>query len=394
MKRASVVTIYVRHQGNCKYVNRAGRTFARDCQCVKWLRYSGEDCLCGHKHTGSQHRISADTRTWGRAEEKRAALQQMLDTGESTARLPELKRQTIAQHIETFITAKESENCSAPTIRKLRHQLGGLERFMAQRSKFFPSDITSTDLIEFRAGWTDWKSGVTRQKAQGNVRSFLRTCCKQNLSDLLAALKKIKLSETDVTRLEPQPFSEEELTKLVAQVSKTFPNDPDLVTRMTALIHFMVSTGLAIRDTIQLKREDIADGWLRIKRQKTRKAVEQRLDPGLHAELLAVPNTHPRYVFWNGRSKPTSATGLWQDDLRVVMQNAGLWIPGNLSHRFRDTAVDFWLGSGCSVVEVSAMLGDTVAVVEKHYRKMLSKRMADRLANVPTRSWSVAPVTA
>jgi hypothetical protein len=93
-------------------------------------------------------------------------------------------------------------------------------------------------------------------------------------------------------------------------------------------------------------------------------------------------------VFWNGTSQPTSATGLWQDDLRVVMQDAGLWIPGNLSHRFRDTAVDFWLGSGCSIVEVSAMLGDTVSVVEKHYRKLMSKRMAERLANVPTRSWS------
>lgn len=40
------------------------------------------------------------------------------------------------------------------------------------------------------------------------------------------------------------------------------------------------------------------------------------------------------------------------------------------------------------------MLGDTVAIVEKHYRKMLSKRMADRLANVPTRSWGATPVTA
>jgi integrase len=59
----------------------------------------------------------------------------------------------------------------------------------------------------------------------------------------------------------------------------------------------------------------------------------------------------------------------------------------NLFHRFRDTAVDYWLGEGCSVVEIAAMLGDTVPVVERHYRKLLSARMKERLAKIPTRSW-------
>jgi integrase len=388
-ERQPVVAVYVRSHGDCRYAKQSHRAFVRDCKCVKWLRYSGETCLCGYEHTGRQHRISAGTRSWGTAEEKRAALQHRLDTGESTSPIPELKRLTLAQYIETFVTAKRSEGCSPGTIRKLRNQLGGLERFLAERSKFFPADITPTDVIEFRAGWT-WGSGVTRQKAQGNVRAFLRTCCKSNLAELLSALKTIRLSKTDLSRLEPQPFSEEDLKRLLAQVPKTFAKDPAKITRTTTLIHFMVSTGLAIRDTIQLERDNIAGGWLRIKRQKTNKPVEQKLDAGLHKELLAVATSNSRFVFWNGTSLPTSATGLWQDDLRIVMQDAGLWIKGNLSHRFRDTAVDFWLGSGCSIVEVSAMLGDTVAVVEKHYRKLLSKRMAERLAKVPTRSWGAS----
>jgi integrase len=389
MKRLSVVTIYVRHQGDCKYRDRQNRTFVRDCQCVKWLRYSGDICLCGSKHTGRQHRISAGTRSWGTAEEKRVALQQRLDTGDSSAPLPELKRATIAQQIETLITAKQSEGCSHSTTGKLRNQLGLFEQFLAERSKFFPSEITATDVIEFRAGWT-WSSGVTRQKAQGNVRSFLKTCCKENLPELLAALKTIRLSKTDITRLEPQPFSEEELTKLLAQVPVTFANNPAKSKRITALIHFMVSTGLAIRDTVQLEPENVADGWLRIKRQKTSKPVEQRLDAGLHEELLGVAPANSRFIFWAGVGLANSAASHTLRDLRYVMKDAGLWIKGNLSHRFRDTAVDFWLGSGCSIVEVSAMLGDTVAVVEKHYRKLLSKRMAERLARVPTRSWSAS----
>jgi integrase len=388
--RQSVVTIYVRHQGGCKYVNRQGRSFARDCDCIKWLRYSGHACFCqGHKRKlHRQHKLTTGTRSWEIAEEKRAELQRRLDAGETSPlpKVPETKRATIAQCIETFITSKEGEGCSPATIRKLRQQVSMLERFLAERSKFFPDEIMPTDLIEFRASWT-WSSGVTRQKAQQNVRAFLRSCCKENLIDLLSALKTIRLSKTDIARLEPQPFTEEELKELLAQVRKTFCNNPGRSEKLTALIHFMVSTGVAIRDAVQLERANISDGWLRIKRQKTNRPVEQKLDAGLCRELLTVANGHPKYVFWNGTSAATSATGLYQTYMRRVMKDADLWIEGNLFHRFRDTAVDFWLGAGCSVVEIAAMLGDTVPIIEKHYRKLLSARMAERLAKIPTRSW-------
>src|SRR5215813_330666 len=164
LTRRSVVTIYVRHQGGCKYVNRSGRSFARDCDCVKWLRYSGEACFChGRKHGHHrQHKLTADTRSWAIAEDKRAELQRRLDAGETGTPLPTdpaAKRATIAAEIETFIRAKQDEGRGAATIRKLRQQLGLFEQFMASRSKFFPSEISKTDLIEFRASWDSWKSG-------------------------------------------------------------------------------------------------------------------------------------------------------------------------------------------------------------------------------------------
>ena len=355
---------------------------------MKWLRYSGDACLCGYRHAGRQHRISAGTRSWGNAEERREELQRRLDAGETTpiVPVPEVKRRTIAEEVETHLTAKRGDGLTKATLRKLKAQLGMFERFLAARSKFFPSEITPTDVIEFRVGWT-WKSGVTRQKAQQNLRGFLRYCCKDNLEELLKVLNAIKLSKVDRARLEPQPFTEEELRKLLAQVPKTF-SDPTKAARMTALIHCQVATGLTIRDTVQLEQENIRGGWLRIRRQKTNKPVRQKLDSGLHAELIAVTNGNPRYIFWNGTSMPTSATGLWQGDLRQVMKDAGLWIKGNLSHRFRDTAVDFWLAQGWTLTDVADALGDTIAVVEKHYKSLESKRAEERLAKLPVRSWS------
>jgi integrase len=206
------------------------------------------------------------------------------------------------------------------------------------------------------------------------------------LKGLLDVLKPIKLSKVDNARLEPQPFTEEELKKLLAQVPKTF-SDAEKAARVTALVHLQVATGLAIRDAVQLERSNIKDGWLRIKRQKTDKPVRQKLDPSLHQELIAVTNGNPTYVFWNGTSLPESATGLWQEDIRTLMKAAGLWIKGNLSHRFRDTAVDFWLGQGWTLTDVADALGDTVAVVERHYKSLESKRSEERLAKLPVRAW-------
>lgn len=369
VKRQAMVTVFVRHRLTCPSLHRG--EFYRGCQCGKYLRYSLD---------GRQHRKSTGTRAWSVAEEKAIELQEQLARGSHVIVNREVDPTTITAAVETFLSAKKSEGVSPRRIDKLEYQLTQFDRFMASRAKFYPAQITATDVIEYRSSWV-WKSGVTRQKAQQNLRSFLRSCGNQNLPDLLRALKTIKLSKTDKERLKPQPFTEQELKRLLAQCPKTF-FDPR---KMTALIHCMVATGLAIRDATQLERVNLKDGWLRIERQKTGRPVLQRLDPTLVAELLSVAGE--RYIFWDGRVAVTSAVGKWQDDLKILMQACDLWIRGNLSHRFRDTAVDFWLGSGCSMTEVASMLGDTVAVCEKHYADLVSKRMKDRLAKLPVRVW-------
>jgi integrase len=370
----SVVTVFVRHRETCSHRSRG--EFYRGCQCSKFLRYS---------RNGKQHRQAAGTRTWAVAEDKAVELQEQLDRGDTPKPIIIKGPQpTISDCIQTFISGKQSEGISPRRVKKLQRQLNQFEEFMSARSKLFPSLITAADVIEFRAGWEKiWPSATTRQKAQQNIRSFLRTCCRENLNDLLAALKTIRLSKEDRERLEPKPFTEKEIKALFAQIPKTFP--PEKVALATLLVKFMIATGVAIRDTVQLKRRSIQDGWLRLNRQKTGRPVRQHLDPELCRELLAGTG---EYVFWDGKYQVTSEVTTWQDDLRVLMQNAGLWIEGNVSHRFRDTAVDYWLGQGCSLTEVAAMLGDTVAVCERHYANLASARMEERLAKVPRRSWT------
>jgi integrase len=371
----SIVTVFVRHRETCSHRSRG--EFYRGCQCSKFLRYS---------RTGKQHRQAAKTRTWAVAEDKAVELQEQLDRGDTPKPIIVKGPQpTIAECIDTFISAKKSENISARRVKKLRHQFNQFEAFMSARSKVFPSLITSADVIEFRAGWERaWPSATTRQNAQQNIRSFLRTCCRENLNDLLAALKTIRLSKVDKERLEPKPFTEKEIKVLFAQIPKTFPAEKVAV--VTLLVKFMIATGVAIRDTVQLDRHrHLQDGWLRFDRQKTGRSVVQQLDPTLYAELM---EGEGKYVFWDGKYQVTSEVTTWQDDLRLLMQNAGLWIEGNTTHRFRDTAVDFWLGEGCELTEVAAMLGDTLAVAQRPYANLASTRMQERLKNVPVRSWA------
>jgi integrase len=369
----SVVTVFVRHRESCSHQSRG--EFYRGCQCSKFLRYS---------RNGKQHRQAAKTRTWAVAEDKAVELQEQLDRGDTPKPIIVKGPQpTIADCIDTFISAKESEGISPRRVKKLRLQLDQFDQFMSARSKLFPSLITAADVVEFRAGWkTIWSATTTRQKAQQNIRSFLRTCCRENLSDLLTALGTIKLSKEDKERLEPKPFTEKEIKALFAQIPKTFPAEK--VAIATLLVKFMIATGVAIRDTVQLKRKNIRDGWLRINRQKTDRLVRQHLDPALCRELLAGEG---EYVFWDGKFQVTSEVTTWQDDLRLLMQNAGLWIEGNVSHRFRDTFVSDALSRGWSLGDVADALGDTLTIVERHYKSFADPRQEERLKNLPKRSW-------
>ena len=140
--------------------------FYRGCDCAKWIRYS---------LAGTQHREAAGTRTWGISEEKAHERQKQLDAGEEgTAIAPTDIQSTIEQAIKTFIIGKEGEGVGYATIRKLRYQLANFEVFLVTRSRFFPSEITAKDVIEYRASWDSWRSTVTRQKAQQNIRGTIR----------------------------------------------------------------------------------------------------------------------------------------------------------------------------------------------------------------------------
>ena len=374
LHRKPVVTVFVRHAGGC---HLEGKNFARGCDCPKWLRFS---------LNGSQRRENAQTRSWAVAEEKRAEKQRQLDNPQKAVATEPSTERTIAQYVDAFIKDKQTNNVGEDFVGALRSQLNRLEKFMSDRGKFYPANLNKHDVSDFRATWAETWNPLKRSKAQTNYRAFVKYCSR---GDLLDAFTKIKYAQS-----KPKPLTQEQVKKLLTQIPKTFADSPEKITRIAAFVKTAISLGPACIDAVSLEREAVqkaTNGVVRFERRKTGRIATPRIDHRLRQELLKLDGGSP-YLFWDGKGLLDTAVKAWADEIRQLFKDAGLYTKGDLTHRFRDTAIDFWFSEGCNSTEVADMAGDTVAIIEKHYKDYCSKARESHIAKLPARSWEAANV--
>jgi len=89
------------------------------------------------------------------------------------------------------------------------------------------------------------------------------------------------------------------------------------------------------------------------------------------------------YFFWSGLGNPKSCVGDWQRSLRRLGEIAGVHIH---AHRWRHTFATDLLSKGVPVSEVAAILGNSPAIVEKHYSQWIQSRQ-DRLNEAVKATW-------
>src|SRR5439155_5616617 len=252
-----IVAVYVRHKATCPKAKHG--EFYHACECPKWLRYS---------FNGRQHRVSAETRSWGVAEEKANEKQQQLDAGTDTALQHSSEKPNLKRAIEIFIASKRNQELSDAVIGKYERELDRLEQFMSMRSRFFPADIRLEDLEEFRVDWKRvYESSLTRQKVQERLRSFLRYCYEAGWITRVPKLSAIKVDEPPTL-----PLTDIEYTKLLSQCATKFI--PDKAKKVHALVRVMRHSGLAIRDAVTIERNEII--W------DKKKAVHRHPSPSGH----------------------------------------------------------------------------------------------------------------
>jgi integrase len=156
------------------------------------------------------------------------------------------------------------------------------------------------------------------------------------------------------------------------------------------LLELLAGTGLRIGEALALKitdlRLDAEAPFVRVRRSltpggrvkatKNRKRRDVPLSPALvwtlRAHLLAIRPTPSGWLFpsKSAADTPIRATNARRYILRPAAEGAGLdWSPG--FHTFRRTYGSMLLARGENLLTVARLLGDTVAIVERHYAHLL-----------------------
>jgi integrase/recombinase XerD len=369
------ITIFVRHSGSCKY---AGDETWKRCDCRKSLRWFQDS---------RQYKRSAKTRSWQQAEEEKRKLEEKFEAGAKPTALDTSDRKTLARAIELFISDKRSAGRGGAVVKKYERELARFREFAESRSKLFPSDIDGELLIEYRATWNKlYPSSQTRQQVQTRLRGFLSFCHAHSWLDRVPKLSAITADEPPTL-----PLSKSEYEKLLKEIPKLFAAEK--AARVRALVQLMRHSGLAIRDAVTLERNELIHDRKKnltrvtIKRQKTGTDVSVPLPPAVAAEVAAVLNGNPRYVFWTGSGLETSAVTNWQHDLRALFRTVFGRETNFTPHCLRDTAAVEWLLAGIPLAEVSKLLGhENIKTTEKSYAPWMRERQ-DRLDSLVVATW-------
>ena len=376
MSAAPVITIFVRHSADCKYV---GDEFCKRCNCKKHFRWT---------QNGKQFLRKAGTRSWAEADEIKRRLEDELAGRVSAEPASELR--TLSDAIDVFKADKQNQGISGDVIGKYSRELDRLRAFAEGRNVFTVARLSRELLIDYQAEWeTRYPSSNTRQMVQARLKNFLRFCYDNKWLDRVPRLSSIKADEAPTL-----PLTDREYIHLLKTIPASFP-DGAKATRVRGLVQLMRWSGLAIRDAVTLRRDELihdkAKKVYRIvtARQKTGTHVSVPIPPTVAKEVLAVMNGNKDYVFWStGNGKEQSAVTNWQHDLRQLFRDAGITSAGNmLSHRLRDTfAVDL-LEKGVPLEEVSKLLGhESIKTTERHYAKWVKARQ-DRLDSLVIGTW-------
>jgi integrase len=362
------ITIFVRHSADCKY---KGDEFCKRCKCRKHFRWT---------QNGEQHRRKAGTRSWAEAEDQKRRLEDEL-----AGRVPQEPKEglLLSEVIKTFEDNKKAQGIK-PRVRAMyARELKRLREFSERKGLLAAARaLTIENLIALRATWNDvYPASSSRAVVQKHLNHFLRFCYDSGYIERIPRLSPIKIEGPETA-----PLTEAEYAALLKHAEG----------RVRVLIQLMRWSGLAIRDASTLKRTDLIceNGTHKIIRARTKTGTPLYIPipPDVAAEVLAVLNGKPVYVFWNRQNETSSEyrhAGYMGEQVAEVFKAAGVRCEGHMiSHRLRSTYAVGLLSKGVPLEHVSKLLGHkSVTTTERHYAKWVKDRQ-ELLDRVISATWS------
>jgi integrase/recombinase XerD len=391
-----------RHTGDCQEKNHVKEwqhisDNRKRCACPYWS--------CGVHGRGEVFkRLSTGEVSVERAKE---VARLRLETGKRTATLESAQGAPINVAIAAFMQITADGGAAQSTLAKYKNLMQQLQAFADWKGLCSVQELGQAATLEFRRAWEDKDAGYKRGREKGEgvpvwgassigtcrrnaktLRSFFRYCIsrKWHTEDPTVVLRFPK---------EPAKKSKEQVKYLTPDQFTAIMEEPDISNHVTdynklrikALILTMRWTGLRISDAVVLTTDKIVNDVLKVVTRKASTQVQIPMHPELRDALAALQPYKGGFLFWNKRSKESSAATVQNNygvRLAALFENAGVKTDSkHVSHMLRNTfAVDL-LEQGDSLETVSLLLGHkSVKTTELYYADFTEKYMEKAAAKV------------
>jgi integrase len=355
---------YRRHTATCPHRDK-GQNYTK-CKCPIW---------CDGELDGRRYRKSLKTRDWARAARRIGKLEE-----------PGKKREpkTVSESIRLFHEARQGQTAKA-TQAKYRRVLGYLEKAAASKGLRGIDEFSVEDIDAYRTSRDI--CAVTWVKELEILRQFFEHCRVREWVDTNPAAavdrpKNIKVAEV-------VPYTREEVIRILA-ACEAMGRGPYERLRARAMVLLLRYTALRIGDVALLERDRVQGDDINVRTMKSGAPVSLPMHPELQAALAALPaprgDERGKYLFWTGNGSPDSMVRAAERTLTAVFKRSG--VPHAHAHRFRHTLATELLEQGWTYHDVAEVLGNSAAIVEKHYGKW-SRGRQDRISGMLRSVFSV-----
>jgi len=338
------LNIYRRHVQSCKYRDK-GAAHTK-CNCPIWV---------DGKLNGRRYRKSLGVRDWQRALRKLAALE-----------TPGIKQpKSISDAIAAFHDT--TVDLAGSTKAKYKRVLGYLAQMTALRGLRDVDEIRVEDIDALRSYRPI--AAVTWIKYLEILRQFFEFCIKRKWIEDNPAKGAVR--PKNIKQTEAEPYTKEDIIKILMACERIGRTSYERL-RARCIVLLLRYTALRIGDVAILEKARVRGGQINVRTMKSGKVVWLPVHPELQAALDSLPEPRgaigpSKYYFWTGNGSPDSMIRAAERTLSAVFRIAG--VPRAHAHRFRHTLATELLEHGWTFEDVAEVLGNSPAIVRKHYAK-------------------------
>jgi integrase len=405
------LNLYRRHGSHCAGGRPLhARTYESD-----EARRGWKNCFCpiyaSGTVRGSFKRRNTERTTWTDAKTTSAVWEASGWSGEVAAPLAPPVAATVAPEkvtIDRAVRAFLSEHAGISALntqKKYLLILKKLKEYSEAKGYVLIEQWGPIDVREFRTGWG--VSPLTASKNMTVVKSFFEFAVNNEwITRNPARLVKEVRGRSDGSGKERIAFSDDELKRMFeacetkygrqeVKWSRTVHHKPALGEYvrynykwtgqdLADFISVSVYTGLRISDVCTFHISRLRDtGECQVRTTKNGKKVYTWLPTWLQERLRLRAEKHGPFLFGEHTTKDSNVvTDVWRRKLKRLWDLCGPWSEKPTPHRFRHTFARILLQQGnVTVRDVAELMGDSEAMVHKHYAAWVPERQA-RLTKV------------